>query len=691
MFKDIKKSMQEQFQRMIKDNSVLFITELTKEQLWDCYLDSFEGESKQEHNCSACKSFIRQYGNIVSIKDNKIVTLWNIAPLEELKNTVFSNTISKMRELVVNSPIRDVFVSDMAKLGVDSNLQRYTVGVDKKQTLLSTPITWNHFFIELPKQLVKTDKSIESIMGEARDNKNVLKRSLDELTQDSVETILELISQNSLYRGEEFKGILTEFLKLKKEYSKTDEKDNFCWTRSTQISSALAKIRNTSIGTLLIDLSEGRELDKAVEAFERVVAPTNYKRPTALVTKRMIEEAEKSIKELGYEESLGRRFAIATDVSINNVLFVNRDAKKAIGVFEELKEDVAINPKTLKKVEEITIDKFLEDVIPTSKGIQVLFENSHLNNLMSIITAKEKEAPTLFKWSNPFSWCYSNAVTDSMRDKVVALGGRVDGVFRFTHSWNELERNQSLMDLHVFMPGCELPTKYSGGPSVRGRRVGWNCRQDSASGGIQDVDYTSVAPPSYIPIENITFPDIKKMPEGKYTCMVHNWGYRSSGGKGKAEIEFDGNIYQYEYPATRNHEWVTIAEVVLKDGKFSIEHQLKESTSSKEKWGISTNKFHKVSMIMNSPNFWDGQAIGNRHTFFIMEGTYNDESPRGLFNEFLKQELDKHKKVFEILGGKMKVEPANKQLSGIGFSSTQRNSIICKVEGKFDRLLKVNL
>jgi hypothetical protein len=63
--------------------------------------------------------------------------------------------------------------------------------------------------------------------------------------------------------------------------------------------------------------------------------------------------------------------------------------------------------------------------------------------------------------------------------------------------------------------------------------------------------------------------------------------------------------------------------------------------------------------------------------------------PRGFFNEFLRGDLDKHKRVFEALGSKMRVPASNVQLSGLGFSSTQSNSVVIRVEGKSKRVLKV--
>ncbi len=74
-----------------------------------------------------------------------------------------------------------------------------------------------------------------------------------------------------------------------------------------------------------------------------------------------------------------------------------------------------------------------------------------------------------------------------------------------------------------------------------------------------------------------------------------------------------------------------------------------------------------------------------------MKGCVNPESPNGFFNEFLKNELLSHKRVFEALGGKMRVEPSSDQLSGVGFSSTQRNTLVIRVTGHVNRTIKVTV
>ena len=117
---------------------------------------------------------------------------------------------------------------------------------------------------------------------------------------------------------------------------------------------------------------------------------------------------------------------------------------------------------------------------------------------------------------------------------------------------------------------------------------------------------------------------------------------------------------------------------------------LLESTAAvKEVWGIKTQSFHPVQAMLLSPNYWDGKEIGNKHYMFMLDGCKNDGQVRGFFNEFLKGELEPHRKTMEIVGSKMRVDQADNQLSGVGFSSTQRNFVMCKVGGTFTRTLKV--
>jgi hypothetical protein len=92
---------------------------------------------------------------------------------------------------------------------------------------------------------------------------------------------------------------------------------------------------------------------------------------------------------------------------------------------------------------------------------------------------------------------------------------------------------------------------------------------------------------------------------------------------------------------------------------------------------------------MLSPNYWDDFKVGNKHYFFMLEGCRNDGGARGFYNEFLRSDLDQHRKVFEIVGSKVRTEEERDQLSGLGFSSTQKNHITVRVTGSITRVLRV--
>ncbi len=73
----------------------------------------------------------------------------------------------------------------------------------------------------------------------------------------------------------------------------------------------------------------------------------------------------------------------------------------------------------------------------------------------------------------------------------------------------------------------------------------------------------------------------------------------------------------------------------------------------------------------------------------MLKDAVNDDLPNGMFNEFLRDELMKHKRVFEALGATCHVKEDAEQLSGIGFAMTKRAEVVVKVKGQTERVMKV--
>lgn len=675
MFEKFREVVQAQVALMLQGQT-LYLTDIDKDKLYDLYLASFPPGTnnlrveRSEHDCSACKNFIRGFGGVVQIVDNALVSVWDLAGLD----STYAPVAAALSEYVKSAPISGQFIHSEPKISTPSNVVLLADGSTQ---------TWTHLYADLPSRLVVSrGQSVGAATGEMRDRKNVFMRACNELTEDSIETVLDLISQNSLYRGEESKGLLTSFLEVHKAFANLapEVRDVYCWDMAAKLSPTLAKIRNSSIGTLLIDISEGVELDDAVRKFESVVAPSNYKRPKAVFSKRMLEDAEKTVTELGLIDSLSRRFATIEDVKVQNVLFANTDILRKqsdTGVFAQMAEAIPANPRQFSGVEEVSIDKFVAEILPRLTSIEVLLENRHAGNLVSVIAPANSEAPSMFKWGNAYSWAYAGNIADSMKERVKAAGGAVDGVLRFSIQWNEDCDNRNDFDAHCIEPN--------------GAHIYYGDKRPFGATGSLDVDV--IDPDRKVAVENITWPRRQVMRDGIYKLQVNLYTDRGGQSGFRSEVEFDGQIHSFDCVTPMSSgSTATVAEVAFSqsDG-FRIVKSLDSSVSSKSLWGKQTNQFYPVSSMMLSPNYWDEQqGNGNKHFFFLIDGLVNEETPNGFFNEFLNNDLMPHKRVFEALGGRMKVSSADpKQLSGVGFSSTQRNSVICKIAGHTQRIIKI--
>lgn len=676
-FKQMRDAMIKHFEENMAGKP-LFKIDISNRKLWNTYLNAFPDENKKIyrktsfHDCSSCQKFFRKMGNVVALDNGgrEVITLFDFKTIPEYQDVL--NTLSNCLR---NRPIKDVFFSNKKIIGTMFNYE---------QLEDNTTIVRNHFCIELPDQYVKS-KTI-SVIADKRNDYETLMNSINELSIESLNDVVEMINQGIIYRGVEWRHILIYFRRLSAKYkAETDaaQRNHLLWDAvMNSVGKPLTHLKNHSIGALLEDLTKGYDTEAALARYEHIVAPSNYQRPKPIFTKAMLEAGKKKIEELGYLDSLQRRYATIDDISVNNTLFINRDIKKSINtdsvddLFESLEKDAIIKPQSFKNVEKMSLDSFIADVLPIISNIEIYFEPKLRNNLVSLITSVNPDSESMFKWGNDFSWAYRNNVADSLKEKVRKAGGAVDGDLRFSIQWN----NDSVWNKCDYDAHCTEPS---------GNEIFYSAMTSPKTRGRLDVDV--IDPRQLIAaVENITYPTRKTMIDGDYLFRVHCYTARDGNDGFEAEIEFDGDTYSFDYPSSiRENDYIDVATVTLKDGVFSIKDHLGSIASSRSYWNLKANQFVPVQLMCYSPNFWEEKGYGNKHVFFMINDCINDSMPNAWFNEFLNNELHDHKKVMEALAAKACVEDNENQLSGFGFSTTMENEFIIRVDGQ--RVIKITL
>ena len=694
---------------------VLFQSEASGDSVWEKYLEGFGVDKKfrdpdsSVHNCNSCKSFFRHYGNIVALdKDLKILTLFDGDFPEE-----YQNSFSLIAELLRSSKISNIFVETFQRLnvfpfdkgirnsdktfrlGFDKNVKIYTKEEAEKFGVVEAgkAYTFHHFHVVIPSEFIDmSGNSREALIGVSTTTKKVFERLMTEISLDTIDLVKDLINQGSLLDAEKYLPAIDAVRPLMKEFQDVDKdkRDFWLWKKSYKFK--YARFGNELIGELCKDLAQGMDLNTACQTFNKRIDPANYMKAKSPITKRMIEEAKKFVEEHGYEESFTRRAANLEDIKVADILHSNvGDGKiKPVSIFDGVKPTATRHRKSeFKGVEEVTIDKFMKDILPSCTSVEVFMSSDHKGNLVTLTTAENKDSKRIFKWPNNFSWTYNGnlAGKSQIKEAVKKAGGFVDAPFRFSIMWNEDWEKSPVstdLDAHCVEPG--------GDHIYYGSRFRKDQGGDIAvtkCGGQLDIDMIC---PRETGVENIYYKKKDKLKDGAYRLYVNHYsGTRTTF---KAEIAFDEQVFTYNYtiPSDGNME---IATVHIKNGELDHIDQSKWLVSSENAqetiWGIDTNEFVKANLICLSPNHWDEKtAVGNKHYFFMLEGCKNPGKIRSFHIENLLPELATHRKVFEVLGNTNMIEVADNQLSGLGFDATVRDSVILRLKGSHNRVIKVN-
>jgi len=145
-FRTFAYAIQKQYDKMAEEGELYKVEDLPvefpdEEQtsiLWAGYLKSFPQGSdpiyitNSEHDCSCCRHFVKNIGGVVSLKDGKMITVWDVEGLEH----PYDSVAEFMGRLVRAQPVKTIFRSSEKRYGLGTNVQVLETGETKR---------WYHF------------------------------------------------------------------------------------------------------------------------------------------------------------------------------------------------------------------------------------------------------------------------------------------------------------------------------------------------------------------------------------------------------------------------------------------------------------------------------------------------------------------------------------------------------------------
>ena len=634
------------------------------------------------------------------VEDKPIFTKTSVFHILATEDTIYKPIFEKLEEYILAKPISKPAIFHPSTA---NSLQPYSY-----ETLEDgSRIKHNHFHVPLY-QLPGIYVSETANQDIAKINSNVVALlQLDETYIEPIEIVLEIIENTGLYRANEQRKKLYDYLdfikntptiiiedyyncvfynsfKIPNIFMNTDLCKELCNDNHNYESVSFPTLINTALGQLIKYLRDGMDIEEAVSKYLNMVDAQNYQRPKKIITTSMVNQAEKRLKELDYLESIPHRYATIDDLPIQEVDYINKNntQQKEETIFDELRKDAVEKPANFDYIKNEGYYCFKEQEY---KNIELYFDPKLRNHLVSLIAPVNKDSKSLFKWDNNFSWSYKGNFADSIKENVKKAGGKIEGALRFSLQWNDEEHyNSSDLDAHCTISLKHLTLKEEDREIFYAHEKNYLCGKD---GGL-DVDI--INPHKGVPaVENIIFTSLDAMEEGTYKFRVHMYHRDTVMDNFKCEIEFDGNIYNYEYRQDMTEkEYVDVATVTLDENGFSINHHLPLASESNAKlWNIKLNSFVPVKAIMTSPNYWGWNKSGLKHLFIFLEGCENDSQPNVWYNEFLNSELHDEKRVMNVMASQVKVDNNPNQLSGIGISVDKETKLTFRCDGEIHNVI----
>ena len=388
----------QEFDKSTKDGSTPLFTTNAGD-LYGLLLDGIPEEARQHYNCNACRYFVNRYGGLVKIDEKtgkQTPVMW-----PEKAPDFFSDAVKKIRRKVSAATVTGVFITSERQLG--------------------TPVTgsWEHMAVKVPEPMVhrKRLKNAFQEAAEKAEDYGLLASAIGKYRTETVETAVNLLRSEALYRNENVLGMAEWFLEVlqlvkEKRGARNRATRNIIWYKAATAPVGFCHISSNVIGTLLDDIAAGYDFNTVSRKFAEKMNPLQYQRPQAAPSAGNVAQAERIVEKLGIANSLKRRYARLDEI---RTIWRPMPAKKAggvsAGVFARVatKEQQRETPNAMSgPTVTITWEKFRRTVLGSARKIEFYVPGKE-DCYTAILTAEDQEAPPIILWDaeenrNPFSW-----------------------------------------------------------------------------------------------------------------------------------------------------------------------------------------------------------------------------------------------------------------------------------------------
>lgn len=191
VFTELATKLDAKVHELINSGHTLVRSKIPKDVLWDAYLDTIPEEYNQIFRVRRYydgvydHQYLNRIGSLMSLHNGELTSVWDIEV-----DSYFSDVVKHLSELVKSYDIDTYYLSNERVIGHKPNVDTH-----------EPDLIWEHFYTELPNSVVDTGR--DTTLSRRNTDYAVLYRSLNETNIDDIDLVIELIEQNSIYRGQE--------------------------------------------------------------------------------------------------------------------------------------------------------------------------------------------------------------------------------------------------------------------------------------------------------------------------------------------------------------------------------------------------------------------------------------------------------------------------------------------------------